>query len=81
MMLVDESFRSHGIGRSLMEHALDHLDSHGVETIRLDASPQGRPLYESLNFVAEATLARYLGVVSSDDEVAGAAGTTAIEDA
>lgn len=81
MMLVDESFRSHGIGRSLMEHALDHLDSHGVETIRLDASPQGRPLYESLNFVAEATLARYLGVVSSDDEYAGAAGTTPIEDA
>jgi GNAT superfamily N-acetyltransferase len=63
MMLVDESFRSRGIGRSLMKHALDHLDSHGVVTVRLDASPLGRPLYESLDFVAEATLARYVGVL------------------
>ena len=59
MMLVDKSFRSHGIGRALMSRALDDLDSAGIRTIRLDATPLGRPLYESLDFVAEATFARY----------------------
>jgi GNAT superfamily N-acetyltransferase len=63
MMLVDESFRGRGIGRSLMRRALDDLDSKGARTIRLDATPLGRPLYESLDFAAEATFARYLGVL------------------
>ena len=62
MMLVDKSFRSHGIGRALMSRALEELDSAGIRTIRLDATPLGRPLYESLDFVAEATFARYVGV-------------------
>jgi GNAT superfamily N-acetyltransferase len=68
MMLVDKSFRSHGIGRALMCHALDDLDSAGVYTIRLDATALGRPLYESLDFVAEATFARYVGVLPPADE-------------
>ena len=68
MMLVDKSFRSHGIGRALMCRALDDLDSAGIRTIRLDATPLGRPLYESLDFVAEATFARYVGVLPPADE-------------
>jgi GNAT superfamily N-acetyltransferase len=68
MMLVDKSFRSHGIGRALMCRALDDLDSAGVHTIRLDATPLGRPLYESLDFVAEATFAKYVGVLPPADE-------------
>jgi len=67
MMLVDESFRSHGIGRALMSRALDDLDSAGIHTIRLDATPLGRPLYESLDFEAEATFAKYLGVLPPAD--------------
>jgi GNAT superfamily N-acetyltransferase len=67
MMLVDKSFRSKGIGRALMSRALDVLDSAGIRTIRLDATPLGRPLYESLDFVAEATFARYLGVLPPAD--------------
>ena len=63
MMLVDSSFRSRGIGRALMNHALNELDSAGIRTIRLDATPLGRPLYESLDFVAEATFARYIGTL------------------
>jgi predicted N-acetyltransferase YhbS len=68
MMLVDKSFRSHGIGRALMCRALDDLDSAGIRTIRLDATALGRPLYESLDFVAEATFARYVGVLPPADE-------------
>jgi GNAT superfamily N-acetyltransferase len=67
MMLVDESFRSRGIGRCLMKHALDELDSKGARTIRLDATSLGRPLYESLDFRAEATFARYVGVLPPAD--------------
>jgi GNAT superfamily N-acetyltransferase len=63
MMLVHESFRSRGIGRALMSRAIDELDSAGVRTIRLDATSLGRPLYESLDFVAETTFARYLGIL------------------
>jgi GNAT superfamily N-acetyltransferase len=67
MMLVDESFRSRGIGRCLMKHALDELDSKGALTIRLDATSLGRPLYESLDFLAEATFARLVGVLPPAD--------------
>jgi GNAT superfamily N-acetyltransferase len=63
MMLVDRSFRGHGIGRALMSRAVGDLDSAGIRTIRLDATPLGQPLYESLDFVAEATFARYGGVL------------------
>jgi GNAT superfamily N-acetyltransferase len=68
MMLVDKSFRSHGIGRALMSRALNDLDSAGIRTIRLDATPLGRPLYESLDFVPEATFARYVGILPPADE-------------
>jgi GNAT superfamily N-acetyltransferase len=67
MMLVDEALRSRGIGRCLMKHALDELDSNGALTIRLDATSLGRPLYESLDFRAEATFARYVGVLPLAD--------------
>lgn len=68
MMLVDESLRGRGIGRSLMRHALDDLDSKGARTIRLDATPLGRPLYESLGFTAESILTRYHGVLPPADQ-------------
>ena len=67
MMLVDASCRSRGIGRALMMHALDDLDSNGARSIRLDATSLGRPLYESLDFLAEATFARYAGVFPPAD--------------
>jgi GNAT superfamily N-acetyltransferase len=63
MMLVDQAFRSRGIGRALMNRALYELDSAGVHTVRLDATPLGRPLYESLDFAAETTFAKYVGVI------------------
>jgi GNAT superfamily N-acetyltransferase len=67
MMLVDELLRSRGIGRALMRRALDDLDCKGATTIRLDATSLGRPLYESLGFVAETTIARYEGVFPPAD--------------
>jgi GNAT superfamily N-acetyltransferase len=62
MVLVDVAVRGQGIGRALLNHALAFLDSRGVPSVRLDATPLGRPLYEQLGFVEEYTLTRYEGI-------------------
>jgi GNAT superfamily N-acetyltransferase len=65
MVLVDESFRRRGIGRALLDSALEFFDERGVATVRLDATPLGQPLYEQLGFREQYQLARYEGKVSS----------------
>jgi ribosomal protein S18 acetylase RimI-like enzyme len=64
MLLVDKRFRGRGIGTRLMQHAMVYLDERRVATMRLDATPMGRPIYEKLGFVAEYELARLEGVAS-----------------
>ena len=48
-----------------MRTALDHLHGLGIQTVKLDATPAGRPLYESLGFEAETVLERWQGVAPS----------------
>jgi GNAT superfamily N-acetyltransferase len=67
MMLVDEQLRGRGIGRGLMNHAIDDLEKKGTQTIRLDATRLGRPLYESLGFAVEATILRQEGTLAPAD--------------
>ena len=62
MVLVDVAVRGQGIGRTLLDHALAFLDGRGVATVRLDATPLGRPLYEQRGFVEEYTLTRFEGI-------------------
>lgn len=62
MVLVDAQCRGRGIGTALMKHAMDYLEGK-VSSIRLDATPLGRPVYEKLGFVAEYSLARYEGIL------------------
>jgi GNAT superfamily N-acetyltransferase len=62
MMLVDPQFRRRGIGRSLMEHAVAYLDGAGVETIKLDATDMGYPLYRGLGFQDECPVERWSGI-------------------
>jgi len=66
MVLVDPESRGRGIGKALMSHALNFLDSQRVSCVRLDATPLGKPLYEKLGFVVEYELSRYEGVFKSD---------------
>src|SRR5262245_62056873 len=63
MVLVDEAVRGRGVGTALMTHALQFLDDCGVRSVRLDATPLGRPLYEKLGFVAQFELVRYAGTL------------------
>src|SRR5882672_9524967 len=50
MVLVDPLYRGRGIGTALLEGAIQYLDERGVPTLKLDATPQGKPLYEKLGF-------------------------------
>lgn len=59
MVLVDKDMRGRGIGTKLLKHALDYLEGRKIETVRLDATPAGRPIYEKLGFLAEYELARF----------------------
>jgi GNAT superfamily N-acetyltransferase len=51
MLLVEQSHRRRGLGTALLHQAVAHLREQQVETIRLDASELGRPLYEQHGFV------------------------------
>ncbi|MBV8244970.1 MAG: GNAT family N-acetyltransferase [Candidatus Eremiobacteraeota bacterium] len=47
---VVPEWRRRGLARRLTQECLEWLRAQGCATISLQASPQGRPLYESLGF-------------------------------
>ncbi len=59
MVLVDPAFRRQGIGRALLQHAIHGLDQRGVRWVRLDATPDGKPVYDGLGFREDWTLTRW----------------------
>ena len=59
MVLVDPARRSQGIGTKLLAEAIAYLDGCGIPCMKLDATPQGKPLYEKLGFVPEYELERW----------------------
>jgi predicted N-acetyltransferase YhbS len=59
MMLVHPQYRRQGLGTRLMRRALDYLKRKGVRCVKLDATPEGRPLYEKLGFQFESELTRW----------------------
>ncbi len=59
MVLVDPEFRNRGIGRVLLHSAIEHLESRSVACMKLDATPQGKPIYEKLGFVSEYEIERW----------------------
>ncbi len=65
MVLVDEAVRGRGIGKALIEHAVGFVESKGATSVRLDATPLGRPVYEKLGFVPQYELVRYAGTFNS----------------
>ena len=61
MVLVHPDHRRRGIGRALLEHCLAHLRRCGVQCVKLDATPLGQTMYQSLGFEPEWALARWSG--------------------
>jgi GNAT superfamily N-acetyltransferase len=60
MVLVDPEYRSRGIGTKLLERTIEYLDHQTMPTMKLDATPQGKPLYEKLGFVTEYGIERWV---------------------
>jgi GNAT superfamily N-acetyltransferase len=59
MVLTSAKYRRQGFARSLVVTALDYADECGVQAVKLDATDQGQPLYESVGFQAEASVERW----------------------
>lgn len=56
MVLVEPQFRGAGIGSRLMHQALEYL--RDIPTVRLDATPDGKQVYDKIGFNAEFGLLR-----------------------
>jgi GNAT superfamily N-acetyltransferase len=59
MVLTDQKYRRRGLAKTLLERVLAQADKLAVETIKLDATDQGLPLYEQFGFRAEQEIERW----------------------
>jgi GNAT superfamily N-acetyltransferase len=66
MVLVDPLFRRKGIATALVRAALDSLEAEGVAAVKLDATSEGAPVYESLGFEAELRIERWTGTAGGN---------------
>ena len=62
MVIVDESMRGHGLGRRLMDAAMERA---GGRPLRLVATAEGLPLYERLGFRETGTIVQHQGIAGS----------------
>ncbi|MFO7945794.1 MAG: GNAT family N-acetyltransferase [Armatimonadota bacterium] len=60
MVLVDPDFRRRGVGTRLLNACIDYLEQH-VAAVKLDATPMGKKLYDTIGFVDEYQLERWRG--------------------
>jgi GNAT superfamily N-acetyltransferase len=58
MVLVDPEYRKQGIGTELLRKTIEYLDQLHIPTVKLDATPLGKPLYQKLGFVPEFEIER-----------------------
>lgn len=59
MVLVHPDQRRRGIGKALLHHCIAWLREQQVRCIKLDATPDGKLVYDALGFQDEWTLARW----------------------
>jgi GNAT superfamily N-acetyltransferase len=59
MVLTNGAYRGRGFARRLLAEALGRADSMGMKTVKLDATDQGRPIYEKLGFRPERAIERW----------------------
>ena len=61
MVLVHPEYRRRGVGRALLLRCIDYLQGLKVKCVKLDATPEGRLVYENLGFKEEWPLRRWEG--------------------
>ena len=59
MVLTHSPFRGRGFAKRLLLETLRLADQLGIESVKLDATDQGQPLYEKLGFRAEQPVERW----------------------
>jgi GNAT superfamily N-acetyltransferase len=59
MVLTNKQYQRRGLARRLLTTVLAQADDLGIETIKLDATEQGRPLYEKFGFRCEQEIERW----------------------
>jgi GNAT superfamily N-acetyltransferase len=59
MVLTNPAYRRRGLARKLLTCCLEQADRMGIETTKLDATDQGRPLYEKFGFQTEQEVQRW----------------------
>ena len=70
MVLVDPEYRRRGVATRLMQTALDYLEKR-VAAVKLDATPDGQPVYERFGFKVESLVERWMGTARDDRRAAG----------
>ena len=59
MVLTKVEFQRRGFAKKLFREALRQADKMGIETLKLDATEQGQPLYEQFGFRGEQEITRW----------------------
>lgn len=78
MVLVHPDHRRKGIGTTLLDACIDYLQDR-VATIKLDATPMGKKLYDTLGFVDEYMMERWMGRGLAPTEIKGVTPVTEAE--
>jgi GNAT superfamily N-acetyltransferase len=60
MVLTKLEYQRRGLATKLLKRALTLADHMSTETIKLDATDQGQPLYETFGFVSEQPVERWI---------------------
>jgi len=60
MILVHPEFRGRGLAIQLMRQCISYLEQRQIESIKLDATDMGRPVYLKLGFKEEEPIVRYV---------------------
>ncbi|MDS7594708.1 GNAT family N-acetyltransferase [Agrobacterium tumefaciens] len=75
MVIVDETMRGRGLGRRLMQAALDAAEGREC---RLIATADGLPLYEKMGFIARGEVIQHQGIAAQADRPAGVQWATSV---
>ena len=59
MVLTNRTYQRRGFARTLLLNAIARADKLGIESLKLDATDQGQPLYETLGFRVEQPVERW----------------------
>ncbi len=70
MVLTRPEYRRQGYARELVEDLIVRAEANKIRTLKLDATDDGRPLYEKLGFVVEETVERW-GLAAHSVPVSG----------